>query len=311
MEVTDERTTHLLGIGAPRSGTTWLYRALRTHPKVYLPPIKELRHFLANRTARQQLATYRLMIRDPSLSSADRQFLVRWKKYDSASDEQYRDLFAPIKQPVRGEMSPAYCRADEVLIRRIQSVLGGNLKAILLLRNPIERDWSHAVFHLRVRPKNAQPISLKMYKAFVTQDWLRRCSDYALTIRLWREALGDRLFVGVTDEIDAQPLPLMRRIMEFLQIEFQPKRFASTLSTKVNTAEKADTDREIRAQLLPLLAELNLPRLRELKQLFSDPHIDGWLDQCEQIRAATPAKLSIWPWSNPNPPKDVISTNET
>lgn len=33
-----------LGIGAQKSGTTWLHDKLWLHPQVWLPPIKELHH---------------------------------------------------------------------------------------------------------------------------------------------------------------------------------------------------------------------------------------------------------------------------
>ncbi len=33
-----------LGIGAQKSGTTWLHDKLWRHPQVWLPPIKELHH---------------------------------------------------------------------------------------------------------------------------------------------------------------------------------------------------------------------------------------------------------------------------
>jgi len=41
-----------LCIGAPRAGTTWLYQMLRAHPGIWLPPIKELKYFDRDLTAR-------------------------------------------------------------------------------------------------------------------------------------------------------------------------------------------------------------------------------------------------------------------
>lgn len=35
----------LLGIGAPKAGTTWLYDYLSTHPEVHVPRTKELHYF--------------------------------------------------------------------------------------------------------------------------------------------------------------------------------------------------------------------------------------------------------------------------
>ena len=37
--------TLVIGIGAQKAGTTWLYRYLRTHPQVGMSPIKELHYW--------------------------------------------------------------------------------------------------------------------------------------------------------------------------------------------------------------------------------------------------------------------------
>lgn len=34
-----------LGIDAQRAGTTWLWKKLRQHPAIWMPPIKELHYF--------------------------------------------------------------------------------------------------------------------------------------------------------------------------------------------------------------------------------------------------------------------------
>src|SRR5215210_2387932 len=39
------RGPDFLVIGAQRAGTTWLHRVLRQHPKLWLPPVKELHYF--------------------------------------------------------------------------------------------------------------------------------------------------------------------------------------------------------------------------------------------------------------------------
>jgi hypothetical protein len=36
---------NFLGIGAQKSGTTWLHDNLARHPQVWLPPVKEIHYF--------------------------------------------------------------------------------------------------------------------------------------------------------------------------------------------------------------------------------------------------------------------------
>ena len=36
---------YFLGLGAQRTGTTWLFECLRSHPEIYLPVEKELGYF--------------------------------------------------------------------------------------------------------------------------------------------------------------------------------------------------------------------------------------------------------------------------
>ena len=44
-DVSPPRMPSFLGIGAARSGTTWLHENLRHHPQVWVPPAKELHYF--------------------------------------------------------------------------------------------------------------------------------------------------------------------------------------------------------------------------------------------------------------------------
>ena len=41
------RPLQFFGIGAQKSGTTWLYAYLKEHPQVFMPEIKELNYFWA------------------------------------------------------------------------------------------------------------------------------------------------------------------------------------------------------------------------------------------------------------------------
>jgi hypothetical protein len=100
---------HFLIAGAARSGTTSLYHWLRQHPDVFMPANKEPSYFV--------------------------------HKYGVADWDAYLKLFdAGKSKKVIGEASTPYMSAPEspAWIRRVL----GDIRIIILLRNPIERAWS-------------------------------------------------------------------------------------------------------------------------------------------------------------------------
>ena len=100
-----------LGIGAPRSGTTWLHHVLRTHPDLFLPERKELHFF-------------------------DRHF--------SSGLSWYRGFFPRPEDAIRyralGEITPAYLHLPEAC-ERIAATLP-ECRLIAILRNPADRAFS-------------------------------------------------------------------------------------------------------------------------------------------------------------------------
>lgn len=109
-----------LGIGAQKSGTTWLYKNLIKHPQLYLPETKEIHYF-------------------------------DWYFYKSIN--WYCQYFKSAKKTqVTGEINPCYSTLSEKKIKLIHK-MNPKLKIILLLRNPIDRAWSQAVMNLVKRKK--------------------------------------------------------------------------------------------------------------------------------------------------------------
>ncbi|MEM4261319.1 MAG: sulfotransferase [Candidatus Woesearchaeota archaeon] len=99
-------------IGAQKSGTTLLYELLRKHPEIYIPEQKELHFFDIDDNYKKGIS---------------------W----------YLQFFKPsINQKAIGTITPSYIYFDDVP-ERIQAELGNNIKFIIILRNPIDRAYSH------------------------------------------------------------------------------------------------------------------------------------------------------------------------
>src|SRR3954453_9519065 len=55
-----------LGIGAPRTGTTWLHSNLRRHPEIWMTPVKEVHYFDKRHLKRSENPYYRNHLRKRS-----------------------------------------------------------------------------------------------------------------------------------------------------------------------------------------------------------------------------------------------------
>ncbi|MFD2351867.1 sulfotransferase family protein [Nonomuraea ferruginea] len=118
-----------LVIGAPKAGTTALHAALREHPGLYLPPVKEPKFFLTDgpppdRGGPGDQQTYREHV---------------WRRAD------YEALFAAAPPgAARGEATPFYLY-DLDAQRRIHAAIP-HARLIAILRDPVERahsNWTH------------------------------------------------------------------------------------------------------------------------------------------------------------------------
>ena len=110
-----------LGIGVPRSGTTWLHTLLSSHPDVYMPTVrKEIRFF---------------------------------DKYYEHGFGWYSTFFCPPEDADRykaiGEISTQYYDSEECP-KRIFTTLPRS-KLLIMLRHPVNRAYSHYGFVVQRR----------------------------------------------------------------------------------------------------------------------------------------------------------------
>jgi len=98
------------------------------------------------------------------------------------------------------------------------TALNPALKAILMIRNPIDRAWSHAKKDLiRNRKRRFEEVSEAEFRAFFSDPYQLRCARYAEQCDRWSAHLqSGHLFVGVFDDIATRPEALLLDVMRFL-----------------------------------------------------------------------------------------------
>jgi hypothetical protein len=110
---------NFLCVGAAKAGTTSLSDILGQHPDIFLPSLKEAH------------------------------FFDRPDYYEKGLGWYENEIFSKCKgQSAIGEITPSYLYFDYVP-ERIFATLGGGLKFIFMLRNPVDRAYSHYLMMVR------------------------------------------------------------------------------------------------------------------------------------------------------------------
>lgn len=274
-----------IGIGAQKAGTTWLYHQIRKHPDVWLPPLKELHYFdrqepkrLINnvfqndskgRTART-LFIRMLLLRQPT-------WLFKFLFHNRQKTSHYPSLFTPGIEDICGEITPAYGRLSFQEVQHVASIMP-DCKVIYLVRNPVERAWSHINMFKRVRKIKAS-ISEKNLPDYKLERMVKNSMPHT-TLYNWESSFGsDKVFVGFFDQIKDDPQGFLSSIYSFLSIDTNYSENTKDLNIPQN---KGDYDK------MPLdveqrLSKLFMSEIQEVHQRFNNPYTKEWLERANTI----------------------------
>ncbi len=188
---------NFLIVGAQKSGTSALDKYLRDHPEVQLANKKEVHFF-------DQEANFS----------------------DTVDYEKYHQNFPKIGNKVTGECTPIYMYWDSS-IRRIYEY-NPEIKIISILRNPIERAYSHwnmelgrkaenIDFSTAIRKENdrcreALPFQHRVY-SYIDRGF------YSEQIRrIWRYFPKEQTLFIKYEELKLQPVKVLNEIFRFLEV---------------------------------------------------------------------------------------------
>jgi hypothetical protein len=223
---------HFLCIGVPKAGTTWLYNNLRQHPRIWLPPLKEIHYF--DRPARPYLLDlfhpryherYRLRrwlgpaMRGLRSQPHDLGWYMRFfLGYRTPS--WYRSLFTPRPNQIAGDITPTYCILPDERIARVAHLLPG-ARVILILRDPVERIWSHAAMYFsRYGQRGLRNATRAEIAAFIDRPQVRLRSDYTTILSRWQRHFPPAQWhIALHEDLAADPTGFLHAICRFLNVE--------------------------------------------------------------------------------------------
>ena len=280
---------NFLIVGAAKAGTTSLYYYLREHPEIYMSPIKEPKFITSN------------FLKFPFKGIGDD--LV--EKNIIKNFESYQKLFLGVKnEKAIGEASADNLYYYKKSINYIKKILG-EVKIIIILRNPIDRAFS-AYSHLMRDNREFLTFedALKQEENRKKKNWefiwyYKDVGFYYNQVKAYLENFSE-VKVYLYDDLKKDPLSLVQDIYRFLEVDdsFIPKsigerfnvsgvpknKFLHEFLTKPNPVKSAIKPlvklilpKETRQRLLNKLLQKNLkkpemkPETREyLKGLYRE-----------------------------------------
>jgi len=175
-----------LGIGFMKSGTTWLYENLRVHPEVYVSERKELRYF-----------------NNPGFARSLRSYA-----------ENFREGHGRTK----GEFSPSYATLPSQRIRFIRAVMA-DVRLLLLMRNPMEREWSRVVHAITRSGRAVEEVPEAEVMGLLGNSKILRSGGYTGIIDRWLQVFpAEQLFLGLYEDIKSRPRELLEEVFEHIGV---------------------------------------------------------------------------------------------
>lgn len=254
-----------LGAGAMKAGTTWLYDLLNRHPQIYFTPEKELHYFYARHVrsdilsdqSRLENVQRKYLKFDPArarpLAIRDRMRWIANYLDGPVDDHWYRSLF--LHRPSGAwacDFSNLYALLPEpAWVRIAERVV--DLRVVYTMRDPIDRLWSHAKFHLKVTGQ-ADAIdrwSAAQLEAFVRRPFIWENAEYGAAVRRMKGALPDgTLRLMFHENIHADEAAALAGIEAFLDLP--PFAYPeNAVARRINATEARPIPEEFRARLLP------------------------------------------------------------
>ena len=280
-------------VGAAKAGTTSLHHYLKQHPKIFMSPLKEP-HYFAN------------------LSNCRRKIRVvnDW--------EEYISLFRGAKDHIAvGESSVSYLCHKGAARNIIQTI--PNAKIIVILRNPIDRIFSHYLMDMRegkVDPDlSFKDLIMKDYLAQKEKKWCEKsmfveCGMYCSQVKEYLDTFGKKnLMILFYEDMIENSYSFFAEMFHFLGVDmnFQPDqgRKYNTFSVPRNPFFKivytSSTVRNIGRRILPekrkAIVEKLLLRKSDKPSLSRDDRNflkELYMDDIMELQDVIERDLSTW-----------------
>lgn len=224
-----------IGIGAAKSGTTWISTCLAEHPDILFSTEK----------SRKELSFFNSHNTWQGSGGFD---LSTWEK---GFDWYFAQFPAAQEGKIRGEYTVTYM-IDETARQRIKEYFP-DVKLLVILRNPVDMLYSLHHFGLG---SAVSGVSGTFEDAFETRKRTKFGFYYSFLKKYFDDFPSENIYVGIYEELKKNPKSEIQKIYEFLGVDstFSP----SSLTKSVNSSFK------LRSNLIKSLVHRVLRLLKEI-----------------------------------------------
>lgn len=195
-------------VGAAKSGTTSIAEYLAKHPDVHMSPIKETNYFTWKQIASQSLY-----------------YNEEWIK----TNTDYSKLFAVGNKKIYAEASVSYLFYDGIAEELYQ--YNPKAKILIILRNPVERAFSHYLMDFRLgKVRVSLEEILKNGEnnfQLERQQILEYGLYYSQVLRYLNVFSKNQIHIEFFEDLKNDRNSLLKRICDFLKIDSNQLRYSS------------------------------------------------------------------------------------
>ena len=197
---------YFVGIGAQKSGTTYLFRALGTHRFVRFPALPRNFSFLLNPT-----------VDGVVLNTLPKEIQFIWGHNRELSWDSYLSIFADAAPEERvGEISPAYAEAPIERIEEFRSHCP-EVKLFAIFRNPVERDWS--AIRMIANRQGVLDDNEKLMR-IARFEHIRSMGDYTTALKRWLGVFPrEAFYFDTTDRLGQVPHEVVAGIIRHIGLD--------------------------------------------------------------------------------------------
>jgi hypothetical protein len=239
----------LLGVGAQKAGTTWLYNYLRSHPEVDLWSMKECHVFDQKHVldmtpdSKQRIKNYFQSFLSSDLLSMIYKFRRNHKHYFS-----YFRKLVDNSDPVfiTGDITPSYAALPVKALQYIKSSLeknGFRVRVVFLMRDPVARCISANRMYSSQRLLDSPgdtALEAELLSKEYQQTRFEIRTRYDLTITNLEQVFNpDELYLGFYEELFSDKA--IAEICSFLELPFRPGKYEQVVHGSLVKSELPET----------------------------------------------------------------------
>lgn len=288
-----------LGIGAQKSGTTWLHHNLSQHPEIWMPPVKELHYLdrdpvslrkrLTKKTETMRTARGHLRDTVTGLGRTSGFEDLAWASrylFAPRNDQWYAGLFPIHDGRITGENCLGYAGVQPERVAHIHGLMP-RAKIIYLMRNPIDRAWSTTVMHFNKPNFNGlSGADLEEVRSHIRAGKTRKHGDYLGNLRNWQAHYpNEQIIVGYFDQLLEDPSGLLKDLLDFLGVSSDDRHLPGDVGTRQNRGKGDPIPEEFEA----LLSELHYEEIELLHEAMPNDYTKRWFDDARRLRSEAQA----------------------